>query len=136
MTSSGGLVQRCPRSTDSRFQTPPRSRKGVFSWSGEPLGAGVPGVSDLASALREHGVAELDILPGSTPDELMAFLYVVMRDAEKVRAQGGVGTVLASSGIEYIRTTDVKLTVIEEVVVALRSHYQAVALNSQSEVRA
>ncbi len=89
-----------------------------FSWLGEPLGIGVPGVSDLADSLREHGVAELDVLPGCTSDELMSFLDVVMRSAEEIRAEGGVGSALASANVESIRTTDVKLTVVENAAPA------------------
>ena len=87
-----------------------------FAWFGDPLGTGVPGVSDLADSLRELGVAELDVIPGCSAEELMAFLGVVMRTPEEVQAEGGVGAALASAGVESIRTTDVKLTVIEEVV--------------------
>lgn len=87
-----------------------------FSWHGEPLGAGVPGVSDLADALREHDVAEIDILPGADADELMRFLTEVGRPVEDVRSAGGLGAALAAAGIEFVRATDVRLTVVEEVV--------------------
>lgn len=85
-----------------------------FTWHGEHLGTGVPGVSDLADSLREHGVAELDVLPGADSDELLRFLTQVARPVEEIRDQGGMGAALASTGVDCIRTTDVRLTVLEE----------------------
>ncbi|MDO8987578.1 MAG: hypothetical protein Q7V14_05080, partial [Coriobacteriia bacterium] len=37
-----------------------------FGWCGQELGIGMVGVSDLADALRDHGVAEVDFLPGAS----------------------------------------------------------------------
>lgn len=87
-----------------------------FAWYGEQIGGALPGVSDLADALRDHGVAEIDFLPGCSAEELIGFLTVIMLDADAVRSEGGVSAVLATNGVERIRATDVQLTVLEEVV--------------------
>lgn len=89
-----------------------------LNWQGQPLAMGVPGVSDLADTLREHGVAELNVLPGCGLDELMRFLSSVVRPAEEVRREGGLGAVLAADSVECVRVTGVSLTVIEEVAPA------------------
>lgn len=84
-----------------------------FTADGEQLGSAVAGAADLAESLRSHGVAELDITGTCTADELLTFLQVTMRPAEEVRAEGGLGTLLAAGGVECLRVTDVQLTVIE-----------------------
>lgn len=86
-----------------------------FSWHGQELGAGMVGVSDLADALRDHGVAEVDFLPGCTAADLMAFIDLITKDTEAVRAQGGFATLLAAAGIDTVRATDVQLTVLDSV---------------------
>lgn len=86
-----------------------------FSWRGQPVLASIAGLSELASVLREHGVAELDITPGVTPDELLAFLEVAGRDPDGVRAEGGLGVLTAAAGVEGVRVVDVQLTVVEQV---------------------
>jgi len=85
-----------------------------FSQNGEPIGPGMPGVSDLAEELRNHGVAEIDFTSGCSARELLQFLQVVITDPNEVRASGGFAAALASAGVECIRATDVALTVIEQ----------------------
>jgi hypothetical protein len=87
-----------------------------FTRHGSAIGNGVPGVSDLADGLREHGVAELAIMPGTQEDELLAFLVAVSMSPADVRAEGGLGALLATKGVEALRVTDVVLTVLEEQV--------------------
>lgn len=89
-----------------------------FAWLGESIASGVAGVADLADALRDHGVAEIDFTPGCTAEDLIAFLDVITHDTESVRAEGGAGTALVSRGVEGVRVTDVQLTVLEEIAPA------------------
>lgn len=86
-----------------------------FGWMGEPLSASAPGASDLAQELRDHGVAELVILPGPTAHDLLTFLSVLGRSAEELRVEGGISAALASAGVDVVRLVDVQLTVIEQV---------------------
>jgi len=88
-----------------------------FERAGVQLSANSVTSSDLAALLREHGIAELDLLPGCTADELATFLATVMQPPGEIRARGGVATVLVTSGVESVRVTDVHLTVIEETTV-------------------
>lgn len=89
-----------------------------FSFHGEPVALGAVGASDLADALKSHGVAELAIMPGCTGDELLTFLNYAMQSPEEIRDQGGLSTLLAANGVEAIRVTDVHLTVIEQTQLA------------------
>jgi hypothetical protein len=83
-----------------------------FSFAGQPLSAGAPGVADLADAMRAHGVAEVDFTPGCSTDELLAFLAAVTEKPDELRERGGLGAALTSSGVEHVRTSEVSLTVI------------------------
>lgn len=83
-----------------------------FTCRGDQLDAG--GGADLATELREHGIAELAIMPGVADDELLAFLTTAAEKPEDVRAQGGLGVLLATRGVESLRVVDVCLTVVEE----------------------
>ena len=87
-----------------------------FEHFGSPVAAGAVGVSDLASSLQEHGVAELDVLAQVTSKDIIALLAAAMRDAEEVRSEGGMAAVLLAEGSESIRVTDVHLTVQEDVL--------------------
>lgn len=87
-----------------------------FEWYGQAIGAGAAGASDLADELRDHGVAELDILPGCAAQDLVSFLTTVARKPDEVRSEGGLGAAMAASGCEAVRVTDVHLTVIEEAL--------------------
>lgn len=82
--------------------------------SGELVAANSPGASDLAEDLRTHGVAEIEFVPGCTPEDLLGLLTVVMRDPEETREQGGVSALLGAAGVHGVRTTDIHLTVMEE----------------------
>lgn len=86
-----------------------------FAWSGEPVSSSVMGVGELVEALREHGVAEVDVAPGCSGDEVLGFLSVVLKDPESVRQQGGITAALEASGVASIRVVDVRLTVAEFV---------------------
>lgn len=88
--------------------------RGGLQYRGELIG-GATGGGELADQLRDHGVAELDIMLGCPPDELLRFLEITGRDPESVRADGGIAAALASAGVEQVRVTDVQLTVIEQV---------------------
>lgn len=85
-----------------------------FAVAGEPVGAQIPGTRELSDELREHGVAELDIMPEVTADEILGFLTETARGPEEVRADGGLAALVASAGVESIRVTDVYLTIVEQ----------------------
>ncbi len=87
-----------------------------FAHSGETVGRGTAGVSDLAEELRAHGVAEIDFTSGCSVDELLSFLGIVAKEPENVRSQGGLAAILAAAGVECVRVTDVSLTVVEQLV--------------------
>ncbi|MBU4555541.1 MAG: hypothetical protein KJ747_01550 [Actinobacteria bacterium] len=84
-----------------------------FGWCGQELGIGMVGVSDLADALRDHGVAEVDFLPGASATDLMSFLDMVSKDPKTVREAGGFAALLSAAGIESVRAVDVALTVLD-----------------------
>ncbi|MHB8705338.1 MAG: HEAT repeat domain-containing protein [Coriobacteriia bacterium] len=82
-----------------------------FSYGGSPISSA--GANDLADILTSHGVAEVDFRPGTGPEDLIGFLTNVLRSPDEVRAAGGMGALLASSGIESITVSDVSLTIVE-----------------------
>lgn len=84
-----------------------------FGWCGQELGIGMVGVSDLADALRDHGVAEIDFMPGASSTDLMSFLDMVSKDPKAVREAGGFAALLSAAGIESVRAVDVALTVLD-----------------------
>jgi len=86
-----------------------------FTLFGEPVGASITGARELADELRNHAVAELDITPGCSADELLAFLAVTIKSPEEVHAAGGLATMLVAAGVDSIRVVDVRLTVVEQV---------------------
>lgn len=83
-----------------------------FSASGLPVAVS-PAVGDLAQTLRGHGVAELDVLPGCSTDELLSFLQAVLAEPGTVLAEGGLSAVLLARGVERVRVMEVALTVVE-----------------------
>lgn len=85
-----------------------------FAIGPDPVGASIPGARELSDELREHGVAELDILPPVTAEEIIAFLMQTSRPHDEVREEGGLAVLCAAEGIENIRVTDVLLTVIDQ----------------------
>lgn len=86
-----------------------------FTLYGEPIGAMITGARELADELRNNAVAELDITPGCTADELLGFLAIAIKSPEEVHAGGGLSSMLVAAGIETIRVVDVHLTVVEQV---------------------
>lgn len=89
--------------------------RGSFSIGGEAICQKVLGVDELVESLCAHGVAELDITPGCSDEELLGFLTTIARDPIEVRAAGGIAAELVTVGVECIRVTDVQLTVVEHV---------------------
>lgn len=87
-------------------------REGL-KWRDELTGLSSGG-SDIADALRAHGIAELDLMAGCPADELLGFLELIDRSPDSLRTDGGLSAALASAGIESVRVTDVQLTVIEQ----------------------
>jgi hypothetical protein len=86
-----------------------------FSWEGQPVAASVMGVAELVQDLREHGVAEVDIAPTCTGNEILGFLTAVLDEPESVRDRGGISAVTEAAGVSSIRVVDVRLTVAEMV---------------------
>lgn len=87
------------------------TREGLSS-GGEQV-AGTLGAGELVDQLRDHAVAELAITPGYSTDELLAFLALLERAPEEVRAEGGLGAALSVAGVESLRVSDVQLTVMD-----------------------
>jgi hypothetical protein len=87
-------------------------------WGGATVAPGAPGATELADSLRDHGVAELDFLPGVKVDDIIALLSAVIEKPEDLRERGGIAAVLASAGVETVRTADVSLTVVDPWAIA------------------
>lgn len=77
----------------------------------QPVGANVPGATELSDVLRHHDVAELEIRPGVNVHELVTFLGALNRRPEEVRSEGGLTALLVGEGVESIRLTRVVLSV-------------------------
>ncbi|HEX9093203.1 MAG TPA: hypothetical protein VF902_04395 [Coriobacteriia bacterium] len=84
-----------------------------FAWGGQTVAPGAPGATDLADALRDHGIAELDFTPGVSANDLLTFLGIVLDKPETVRARGGLAASMAATGIDTIRVSEVSLTVVD-----------------------
>jgi len=80
-----------------------------FSYAGAQLNA--PGSVELADMLTGHGIAEIDITPGASTTDLIAFLGAVLQDPGETRASGGLGAALATAGVETVRVSDVALSI-------------------------
>jgi len=91
------------------------SRDGLV-WQGEVLHASSASMSELVQELQDHTVAKVEIDPGVTEDELIAFLSAVGRAPEDVRAEGGLNAILSAAGAQAVRVTDVQLTTVEQVI--------------------
>jgi hypothetical protein len=89
-----------------------------LAWSGATVAPGAPGATELADSLRDHGMAEVDFLPGVTADELLTFLAAVIEKPDALRERGGLAAVLVAAGIESVRTADVILTVVDPNAIA------------------
>ncbi len=85
-----------------------------FASRGEELATGM-GTPELVTEMREHGIAELSIVPGCDADQVLAFLQTMQLDPAHVREQGGISTALLAAGVERIRVVDVQLTVVETI---------------------
>ncbi|PKQ19647.1 MAG: hypothetical protein CVT66_09020 [Actinobacteria bacterium HGW-Actinobacteria-6] len=70
-----------------------------------------PGSAELGDLLTQHGIAEIEILPGATVDDLIAFISIVLRDPITVRNDGGMGAALVASGVASVHVSDVALSV-------------------------
>jgi hypothetical protein len=84
-----------------------------LAWGGATVAPGAPGATELADALRDHDVAEVDFLPGVDVDELLAFLGAVLMRPEDAQGRGGLAAVLAAAGVENVRIASVSLTVVD-----------------------
>ncbi len=84
-----------------------------FASQGVQLGAGIVGSADLAETLRAHGIAEVDITPGCTTDELLTFLSLLTKEPAETQAEGGLAAMLVAAGVESVRAADVALTVVD-----------------------
>ena len=89
-----------------------------LAWGGATVAPGAPGATELADSLRDHGVAEVDFLPGVTADEMLSFLVAVIEKPEALRERGGLAAVMVAAGIESVRTAEVSLTVIDPLAAA------------------
>ncbi len=89
--------------------------RGGLTWRGQPVASGVPGIADLADALRDHDIAEIAFMPGCSAEELISFLEILAREPDELSTTGGLGAALASAGVEGIRAVEVQLTVAEDV---------------------
>ena len=87
-----------------------------FAFEGRPVATHVTGSLGLANTLLDHGIAQIDILPEVTAEELLGLLSVVSRPAEDVRAEGGIAAAIAALGVRSVELTDVQLVVIDQSV--------------------
>lgn len=94
-----------------------------FAFAGQQVATSVGGAPEFANELRSHGVAEIDVVPGVTADELLAFLAVSARPADEVRAEGGISALVAAAGVESMHLTDVQLTVVDHADAAHDEEY-------------
>jgi hypothetical protein len=84
-----------------------------LAWGAATVAPGAPGATELADALRDHGVAEVDFLPGVGVDELLAFLGAILVKPEEAQSRGGLAAMLADAGVERVRVASVSLTVVD-----------------------
>jgi hypothetical protein len=89
-----------------------------LAWGGTTVAPGAPGATELADALRDHDVAEVDFLPGVGVDELLAFLGAILVKPEEAQGRGGLAAMLAGAGVENVRIASVSLTVIDHLGLA------------------
>lgn len=105
-------MQAAVEALDAIFATQPTvplvvARKG-FTFLGAPIA--VTGADDLAETLTAHGVAELDLLPGCTTDDLAALFSTLLREPAEVQSNGGVAAALALAGASGVAVSGVVLT--------------------------
>jgi hypothetical protein len=87
-------------------------RDGLAS-GGATVAPGAPGATELADALRDHGIQELDFTPGVSADDLLVFLGAVLEKPGDVGGRGGLAAVIAAAGVEAVRVSEVSLTVVD-----------------------
>ena len=85
-----------------------------FAYEGEPIASNMAVSLELASTLRDHGVAQVDIIQGATDADLLGFLSVVSRSADEVRAEGGISSVIEGLGVYSVTLTDVQLVTVDQ----------------------
>ncbi|NTU70429.1 MAG: HEAT repeat domain-containing protein [Coriobacteriia bacterium] len=85
-----------------------------FAFEGEPVATAIVVTLEFANELRDHGVALIEIAPGTTADDLLRFLTVVSRAPDEVRAEGGIGAAIAAAGVFTVHLTDVQLVAVEQ----------------------
>jgi hypothetical protein len=87
-----------------------------FAYEGEPVATNLVVSLELANTLRDHGVAQISILPNCTSEDLLGFLSVVSRSPEEVRAEGGIGAVVEAMSVYNVLLTDVQLVTLDQTV--------------------
>lgn len=85
-----------------------------FAYEGEPVATAIVVSIELANTLRDHGVAQVDIVQGTSAEDLLSFLSVVSRTPEEVRAEGGISSVIADLGVYTVTLTDVQLVTLDQ----------------------
>ncbi len=87
-----------------------------FAVDEEPVAQNIAVSLELANTLRDHGIAQLSLLPGVSADDLLSFLSVVSRSPEDVRAEGGIGAVVAALNVSTVQLTDIQLVTLDQSV--------------------
>ena len=87
-----------------------------FAVDGEPVATHIAVSVELAETLRDHGVAQVTIVPSATAEDLLNFLSVVSRAPEDVRAEGGIGAVVQGLGVTSVQLTDIQLVTLDQSV--------------------
>lgn len=81
-----------------------------LSWLGDPLTAAAFGQGGFVDELRDHGVAEMELLPGCDSAQLLALLDTVSKDPSALEETGGIEAALASAGVHGVRLGMLRLT--------------------------
>jgi hypothetical protein len=81
-----------------------------LSWLGEPLTAAAFGQGGFVDDLRDHGVAQIEMLPGCDASQLLALLSTVSQDPAAVEDAGGIEAALAAAGVHSVRLGMLRLT--------------------------
>jgi len=70
---------------------------------GRPLPADAPFVEHFARELAGHDVEKMTFLGGARPEELEAFIEVLVTPPERLREQGGLARVLAARSVHSVQ---------------------------------
>jgi len=89
-----------------------------FAFEGELVGTNIAVSLDFANTLRDHGIAQIDILPTACAEHLLDFLSVVSRSADDVRGEGGIGSVIRELGVDSVELTDIQLVAMDQSMLA------------------